>query len=464
MQKKSILKFEGEEQLAPEFVRLRSESAAKPRIFLLRGLLKTIFLLVVIGGIAAATKLIIEAKPWRQMPKTLGVLRVQEPEEFFSNGPEIERANSVRVVYSVKPGDSFSSVTQRIGFSADDGKHLEDAFRGVREQEQIAHILRPGEDVVFEISERAIRAVHARISGGKELYLSRKDDTFTGILRELPAVVRERIATGTMKTTLFAAGLDMGMDYDTIDDLVDLFADRIDFKNDIQVGDTFTVIFREYKLSDGTVKRKTEILAALLNVKGQAFVAVRYVGNDGKARFFNTKGEPIGSYFLRYPLQFSRITSTFTDARFHPVLQRWRPHKGVDFAAPVGTPVRAVADAQVSFAGRNAGSGIMIRLHHNDRYETVYLHLSKIAGGVRTGSRVSRGQVIGAVGMTGLATGPHLHFGFFDRGKYVDPLKVQLPSIDLLSPGQRIDSAYLERVLYTLDHYQRFVPPSSIPN
>ncbi|RIK99743.1 MAG: hypothetical protein DCC75_14300 [Proteobacteria bacterium] len=158
-------------------------------------------------------------------------------------------------------------------------------------------------------------------------------------------------------------------------------------------------------------------------------VAIRHYGRDGAAHYYDEAGKALGNYFLRYPLKFTRISSAFTHARFHPILKTTRAHNGVDFAAPIGTPVRAVADGVISEAGYNGGSGLMVKIKHGSRYSTAYLHLSKIASGIRSGTRVSRGQVIGGVGMTGLATGPHLHFSLYDGGRYVDPLRSKLPSL-----------------------------------
>ena len=156
------------------------------------------------------------------------------------------------------------------------------------------------------------------------------------------------------------------------------------------------------------------------------YAVVRDVAADGTVRYFDERGEMPTKSFLRYPVQFTRISSVFTHARFHPVLKVSRPHNGVDFAAPVGTPVRTVGDGVVLFAGWNKSGGNMIKIAHDSRYTTEYMHLSKISTSVKKGSRVSRGSVIGALGNTGLSSGPHLHFGLFDKGNYVDPMKAKI--------------------------------------
>ncbi|MCB0334600.1 MAG: M23 family metallopeptidase, partial [Bdellovibrionales bacterium] len=146
-------------------------------------------------------------------------------------------------------------------------------------------------------------------------------------------------------------------------------------------------------------------------------------------RYYDEAGESIGNYFLRYPVRFSRISSVFSTSRFHPILQRRKVHNGVDFAAPTGTPVRSVADGIVLSASYNRASGNMVKIRHTNKYSTAYLHLSRIAKGLRKGQRVKRGEVIGAVGSTGYATGPHLHYSLYENGRYVDPMKTKLPKM-----------------------------------
>jgi murein DD-endopeptidase MepM/ murein hydrolase activator NlpD len=211
-----------------------------------------------------------------------------------------------------------------------------------------------------------------------------------------------------------------------VDDFVDLFSNRVDFRKDLQSGDTFTVWFEEKRLDDGRVLSTGTIKAASISLQGTMYAVVRDIAADGTVRYFDEKGQMPTKSFLRYPVQFTRISSVFTHARFHPVLKISRPHNGVDFAAPIGTPVRTVGDGTVLFAGWNKSGGNMIKIAHDSRYTTEYMHLSKIATHVKKGSRVSRGSVIGALGNTGLSSGPHLHFGLFDKGQYVDPMKAKI--------------------------------------
>jgi len=239
-----------------------------------------------------------------------------------------------------------------------------------------------------------------------------------------------------------------------VDQLVDIFGSRVVFSKEIQSGDEFAIVYTERVLPDGEKLEPGPITAASLKVSGKMMAAVRHVGKDGQERYFSETGDSLDQYFLRYPVQFTRISSVFTTSRFHPVLKRSRPHHGVDFAAPTGTPVRTIADGVVVYSGYNGGSGNMVKISHGSRWQTSYLHLSKITSNLKRGSKVSRGQVIGAVGATGLATGPHLHFGMYDNGRYVDPLKVQLPR-QPIGKGNTISPQYLQAAIQTLEQHHQ---------
>jgi murein DD-endopeptidase MepM/ murein hydrolase activator NlpD len=171
-----------------------------------------------------------------------------------------------------------------------------------------------------------------------------------------------------------------------------------------------------------------KLLAVELSNAGKHYEGLYYATADGRSSgYYNRRGEGLGRQFLRYPVSFARISSDFSTARYHPVLKRKMPHYGVDFAAPTGTPVKAVADGVVSVAGWQGGNGRFVKMRHDAQYESGYAHLSRIASGVKPGVKVKQGQVIGYVGSTGLATGPHLHFAMYKSGKYVDPLQASLP-------------------------------------
>ena len=199
----------------------------------------------------------------------------------------------------------------------------------------------------------------------------------------------------------------------------------LDFNRDLRRGDRFSVLFEEVSL-DGRVVSVGKVLALVYVNRGVSHEAYLFAADeDGHEGYYDAEGRPLQKQFLRSPLPFMRVTSRFSHRRFHPVLKTYRPHYGVDFGAPRGTPVRATASGSVSFAGRKGGAGNMVRLRHAGGYETLYLHLSGFAGGVRRGARITQGAVIGYVGSTGLSTGPHLDYRVKRNGRYLDPMRLE---------------------------------------
>ena len=353
--------------------------------------------------------------------------------------------------HRVSSGQALAGIFSSYGLALDDAQRVYQELKN-----KGAHNIRAGQLLDIGLSsDGEFSQLSTEIDSLRKIFVNKnKDGTFTSLIEELKKHSKERVVNGSIQSSFALAANERGLPYTAIDDLVDLFGDRISFHRDFRKNDEFSIVYRDTVLEDGTSLGFGTILAAALEVGGNIFCAVRYVGADGKARYFDQDGELLGAAFLRYPVKFSRISSSFSRSRFHPVLKRRRPHNGTDFAAPTGTPVRSVADGRVTFAARKGGNGNMVKIRHTNRYTTAYLHLHRIAKGIRRGSRVERGQVIGTVGMTGLATGPHLHYSFYDRGRYVDPLKVKLPKIEKLSRDQKIDPVYLNRVLYTLKHYR----------
>jgi murein DD-endopeptidase MepM/ murein hydrolase activator NlpD len=220
-------------------------------------------------------------------------------------------------------------------------------------------------------------------------------------------------------------------------ELADIFGYDIDFVQDIRVGDRYTVIYDDlYK--DGKKLRAGDILAAEFVNQGQSLRAVRYTDPQGNSGYYAAGGQSLRKAFLRTPVDVFRISSNFSRARFHPVLNRFRAHLGTDYAAPVGTPIKATGDGRVTFIGWKGGYGRAVVLKHGSSYETLYGHMSRFRQGLGYGSRVQQGQVIGYVGSSGLATGPHLHYEFRINGVHRDPRKVVLPRASAL-PRQYVE-------------------------
>jgi murein DD-endopeptidase MepM/ murein hydrolase activator NlpD len=214
--------------------------------------------------------------------------------------------------------------------------------------------------------------------------------------------------------------------------LSEVYAWQIDFHSEVQKGDNFKVVYLEKTHPSGS-KKVGDLLAAEYKSSRKTFNAVRFTNADGRDDFFDLEGQSLRRAFLRSPFKYMpRISSRYSRRRFHPILKRYRPHLGVDYAAPTGTPVLALGDGKVTSRRRNGGFGRHIQIKHNGLYTTGYGHLSRYARGLKVGDWVKQGQVIGYVGSTGLATGPHLDFRFYKSGKPVDPLKIDIPAGDPL--------------------------------
>jgi murein DD-endopeptidase MepM/ murein hydrolase activator NlpD len=283
---------------------------------------------------------------------------------------------------------------------------------------EVVSVTRKGDEVI-ELRRELGAGATLVISGGS-------DEGYVPRVEQAKIKTRERRVTGVIYSSLVDAATSADLPYALVDDFVDLFGSRVEFRKDLQVGDSFTVTFDEKVLENGKVIDTGTIKAASLYLSGEMFAVVRDVAADGAVRYFDEKGQMPTKSFLRYPVQFTRIGSMFSTARFHPVLHITRPHNGVDFSAPIGTPVRTVGDGVVVYSGYTATTGYMVRIAHDSRYTTEYMHLSKIDPSAKKGARVQRGNVIGNLGNTGLSTGPHLHFGLFDKGNYVDPMKAKV--------------------------------------
>ncbi|MDP1697561.1 MAG: peptidoglycan DD-metalloendopeptidase family protein [Xanthomonadaceae bacterium] len=286
--------------------------------------------------------------------------------------------------------------------------------------------LQVGAELAFDIGEHgALRAIRFDRDDSQRVQLSLNGEQVleTVTARELQS--RVQVASAEINSSLFAAGAAAGLRDATLLELANVFGYDIDFAQDIRAGDRFTVVYEEI-WRDGEFVRSGDIVAATFVNQGREFAAYRYTTSDGKLGYYDEEGRPVKKSFLRMPIEFARISSRFTSARKHPILGKVRAHQGVDYAARTGTPIRAAGDGRVAFAGWKGGYGRAVILDHGRGYTTLYGHMSRF-GKYHTGQRVVQGSVIGYVGASGLATGPHLHYEFRVAGVHRDPLKVTLP-------------------------------------
>lgn len=253
--------------------------------------------------------------------------------------------------------------------------------------------------------------------------------------REKPFDVEVKSVSGTVGSSLFDDGRRAGVHSALLSQLADIFTWDIDFEKDVRPGDSYKILYEERSRKGQENKTSLRILAAELLNSGQKHTAIYFEKQKGHGNYYNAEGRSLARSFLRFPLEFTSITSLFTESRFHPILKTNLPHIGVDFAAQRGTPVRAVGDGVIAEAGWNGGYGKVIDVKHDGTYLSRYAHLDNFAEGIRSGATVTRGQVIGYVGSTGRSTGPHLHFEFYKDQQYVNPLSVDVPADEQIEPA-----------------------------
>jgi murein DD-endopeptidase MepM/ murein hydrolase activator NlpD len=288
--------------------------------------------------------------------------------------------------------------------------------------------------------------VIARVTSGGRLLLLRymQDDTtllaieragsgaYVASLEKVQPETRLVMRSGKIKHSLFGATDAADVPDSIASKLAEVFSSDIDFHRDLRAGDSFSVVY-ETDYHDARALRTGRLLAAEFVNNGQSYQAVFFVDPQGNEGYYTPEGKSMKRAFLKSPIPFSRVSSGFS-MRFHPVLQRWRAHKGIDYAAPTGTPILAISDAVVASADSQRGYGNLVVLKHQGEYSSAYGHMSRFGEGIRKGARVKQGQVIGYVGATGLATGPHLHYEFRVKNIQIDPLAANLPIAYPLEP------------------------------
>jgi murein DD-endopeptidase MepM/ murein hydrolase activator NlpD len=315
-------------------------------------------------------------------------------------------------------------------------------------------LLRPGDQFKIEHEQGKLVSLYRELDLTNALLVSRGETGFSTEIIERPIDVHKRLAYGRIETSLFESAASAGMPDKLIMSLAGIFAWDIDFVLDIRKGDDYYILYEEI-YQDGKFATAGQIVAAEFNNNGRTFQAIRYVDQDGRADYFTPDGRSVRKAFVRAPVDFTRISSSFNPQRRHPILNTIRAHRGVDYAAPGGTPIKAAGDGKVIFRGRKGGYGNAIILQHGGNITTLYAHMSKFAAS-KINSRVRQGDVIGYVGATGLATAPHLHYEYRLNGVHRNPRTVPLPQADPISDEYRADFlAAAEPILDELLQYKR---------
>ena len=349
----------------------------------------------------------------------------QEPAPSGSTASRFES----RVGVTLRSGDTLMSLLKRFRVEAPSAHAMIEKVRPYINPRKI----RPGDNVhvVLNSEDRTVEAIEFVVDEN----LVRVRATDGGWLAErhvIPFIRERRLVRGTIKGSLYESGTDAGLAPQQILDLAKIFEYDVDFFSDFRSGDSFNVIVEDLRYADGR-RGAGRILSAELEAENDIFDAFYYVGVDGNGDFYNSNGEALRRSFLRAPLSYSRISSPFSRNRLHPIFRTLRPHLAIDYAAPAGTPVVAIGHGEVAFIGWRNGYGNVVDIRHSANYMSRYAHFSRFAARLRRGQTVDAGEVIGYVGQTGHATGPHLHFEFLRGGTKINFLDVRIPKTQQLA-------------------------------
>lgn len=334
---------------------------------------------------------------------------------------------------NIRRGDTIAAILSRLEVNQRDKA---DFIRATKDS-KVMRQLKPGEIIHAEITEEGELLTFRYLYGNGEQFLMEKvDDAYEMSEQSAEIGTRIRVGSGVIESSLFAATDTAGLPNNIAIQIANIFASDIDFYRDLHKGDRFTVVY-ETLHDNGHNAQYGRVLAAEFINKGKSYRAVYFQAPGEEGDYYTPAGESLRKPFLRAPLEFSRISSGFTNARFHPILKQWRAHRGVDYAAPTGTPVMATADGTVEYSGWQNGYGNLVVLRHRDEYSTAYGHLSAFKKGIQKTKRVKQGEVIGYVGATGMATGPHLHYELRVNGIQRDPSKIVMPAAFPVSKRNR---------------------------
>lgn len=337
----------------------------------------------------------------------------------------------------IPAGATFAKFAGELGLSTSTANAVFEASKGkydlstIIEGRELALVF----SVLPENYSDPLKKIVYKINNDDELIIEKDQfSTWQAATRTIPYEIKEKKAAGVIESSLYETIIASGIDERLALALAEIFAWQIDFAADIQKGDNFKVIYEE-RFLDGEYIMPGKILAAEFINNSKTFRGYYFEGSQAKANYYDDDGNSLQKQFLKSPLQYKYISSGFSYARFNPITKKVSPHRGIDYAANAGTPAVAVGDGTVVQAGWNGYYGISVTVRHNDTYKTVYGHFSSVAKGIRVGVKIKQGQVVGYVGSTGLATGPHLHYEMHKFGNYVNPFLVEIP------PGEPIAEA-----------------------
>lgn len=366
------------------------------------------------------------AKQATETPAASPLLPAEAIAEAKAAGPQWQSL-------TVNSGDTLSVLFEKAGLGA---STLHEVINSSPDAKRFTR-LKVGQVLELQTGESGnLLAMRSKLNDLETIRIDHAHDGYSFTKELIEPEVRERYVQGTIDSSLFLSAQRAGLTHNLTMQMAGIFGYDVDFARDIRKGDHFEVTFEELRVGDKVVGTNNILAARFVN-RGKTYTAVRYTDQNNFTSYYRADGTSMRKAFIRTPVDFARISSRFNPGRLHPVLNRIRAHKGVDYAAATGTPIKATGDGRVVSAGRKGGYGNAVVIQHGQKYQTLYGHMSRFARGMAAGTHVTQGQVIGYVGMTGLATGPHLHYEFRVDGRHVDPLGVKLPVADPIPQRER---------------------------
>ena len=391
------------------------------------------FIIAALSGVALFLTIIFFLSPEASSNKdnTGAIIKAATPsvgaETAFNDTPLVARYD-----FRLSDKNTFHQIMSVLNVPGAEAEEIRGAAK------QIYDLTRLKKDTVLRVftKDDRLEKIEYKYSDVATLLIERDgEDSFKAAKAELPHEMREAVISGTIENSLYEDGIKAGADPQAIMALSDIFAWDVDFASDIRKGDSFSIL-AEVLYIDGAPGKTGRILGAEMVNDGKKYTAYYFEGADGGS-YYDADGKSLRRTLLKSPLRFRRITSHFSKGRFHPILKRYRPHHGIDYAAPTGTPIESAGSGRVAYAGWKGGYGNFVMIKHNNNYSTAYGHLSRIAKGVRTGAKVDQGSVIGFVGSTGISTGPHLHYEVHLGKSLINPLSIKAVSDRAISKKEK---------------------------
>ena len=372
-------------------------------------------LLIIIGTLSVLIVLLLRSGADRTEEERITVL---SPDSVF----EVPASPEPTYAGTVGKNSSFFDLMLACDLTPQEIKDIERKTKSVYDFRRIY----PGQEYELYTGSEGLEKLTFAISDEHFIEVVKNDGEIAAERKEYPFDVVHRTASGIITHSLFVSLQEQKIPLELGAKMSDIFAWDIDFFTDVHKNDYFRLIYEEKTRNDGLVKIG-KIIAAEFNTRGESHYAFLFENEEGFADYFDAEGKSLRKQLLKAPLSYSRISSSFSRRRYHPVLHHYSPHLGIDYAAPAGTPVMATGDGTVMTATRNRANGKYVKIRHNNNYISYYLHLSRFGKGIKSGIKVKQGQIIGYVGSTGYATGPHLDYRVKKNGRFVNPRSLKLP-------------------------------------